>query len=486
VHIVVVTHPFLGFEALYINGQRRANNTNVTTLLTSVSTNLALIGKSLYDVGGVGGYPTNQPYMNATIDEFRIYQGALTNAQIAIDAATGPNTIVTNPGALTSTKLVVNSNMVFGTDQLIQFLGTFASSSVSNVNLFGYTNCTITIGDTNVLTTNALQGSIRGNGTGVSTITVAGGGFTNTATISVAAANGPYLALLHRYSFNGDATDSVGGANGTLMGTASIAGGALVLPGGTNGTAFCDLPNGIISSLSNATFEAWYKKTANLGWQRLFDFGSSAGAEGTSSTGVTYIFLTTDFNAAPGVRFAYTTNSNTAENPVLSAPANGAGSSTNTTNHVVVTFDRGNNASALYVNGAVQATGATPLPLSAINDVNVWLGHSQWSGDSDFAGSIYEFRIYGGTLSASEIAVAAAGGPDGAPPIPAITVATNSGGNITLTWPSYALRYGLQARDSLTSGSWTNITPFAPITTNNTRRVTLPVTGTSKYFRLSD
>jgi hypothetical protein len=65
-------------------------------------------------------------------------------------------------------------------------------------------------------------------------------------------------------------------------------------------------------------------------------------------------------------------------------------------------------------------------------------------------------------------------------------VATNSGGNLTLTWPSYALRYALQARDSLTSGSWTNVTPFAPVTTNNIRRVTVPLTGSSKYFRLTD
>jgi hypothetical protein len=486
VHLAIVTHPFLGFESVYVNGQLRAINTNVTTLLSSVSSNFALIGKSLWDVGGVGGYPTNQPFLNASIDEFRIYQGALTNAQIALDAATGPNTIVTNPGALTSVKLIVNSNMVFNNDQLVQFLGTFASSSVSNVNLFGYTNCTVISSDTNVISTNTLQGSVHGNGTGVATITVAGGGFTNTATITVAAANGPFLALRHRYSFNGDAKDSAGTADGTLMGTASIAGGALVLPGGNNGTAYLDLPNGIISSLTNATFESWSRKTANAGWQRIFDFGSSSGAEGTAATGVTYIFLTTDVGGTPQVRFAYTTNSNGAEAPVLNGAANGAGSATNNTNHIVVTFNTANNASALFINGTSVATGTTPLPLSGLNDINNWLGRSQWAGDPDFGGTIQEFRIYEGILSPTEIAVSSAAGPDGAPPIPSITVGTNSGGNLTLTWPSYALRYALQARDSLTSGSWTNVTPFAPVTTNNIRRVTVPLTGSSKYFRLTD
>ena len=38
-------------------------------------------------------------------------------------------------------------------------------------------------------------------------------------------------ALIHRYSFTSDANDSVGTANGTLMGSATITGNAVVLDG---------------------------------------------------------------------------------------------------------------------------------------------------------------------------------------------------------------------------------------------------------------
>ena len=37
--------------------------------------------------------------------------------------------------------------------------------------------------------------------------------------------------LTHRYNFNSDARDSVGGADGVLQGGASVSGGALVLDG---------------------------------------------------------------------------------------------------------------------------------------------------------------------------------------------------------------------------------------------------------------
>jgi len=48
--------------------------------------------------------------------------------------------------------------------------------------------------------------------------------------LSVAVLAGP--TLMHRWSFNGDTTDSVGGANATLVGTAVIANNQLQLPGG--------------------------------------------------------------------------------------------------------------------------------------------------------------------------------------------------------------------------------------------------------------
>ncbi|MFP6885596.1 MAG: hypothetical protein VCA40_14265, partial [Roseibacillus sp.] len=94
--------------------------------------------------------------------------------------------------------------------------------------------------------------------------------------------------LIHRWSFDEPAgnaidgatfADSVGGADGAVRGDgANFTGTGLDLPGGDslNGrAAYGDLPNGLISSLTDATFEGWVTVSSSNGggWTRFFDFG---------------------------------------------------------------------------------------------------------------------------------------------------------------------------------------------------------------------
>jgi hypothetical protein len=54
-----------------------------------------------------------------------------------------------------------------------------------------------------------------------------------------------------------------------------------VLSGGSSNTApYGDLPNGLISGLTDVTIEAWYTLNGTNNWQRVFDFGSSDGGAG--------------------------------------------------------------------------------------------------------------------------------------------------------------------------------------------------------------
>ena len=104
-------------------------------------------------------------------------------------------------------------------------------------------------------------------------------------------------ALKHRYSFNegvaADASnrtiiDSVSGRNGVVLGAGSSASaGQLTLPGGASATqAYVDLPNGIVSSLTDATFEGWYTIDTAQAWGRVFDFGSTLGPGGPGTPGI--------------------------------------------------------------------------------------------------------------------------------------------------------------------------------------------------------
>jgi len=65
----------------------------------------------------------------------------------------------------------------------------------------------------------------------------------------------------------------------------------------------------------------------------------------------------------------------------------------------------------LFMNGVEQ--GRTPLaePLSGIEDVNNWLGRSQFAVDTRFGGSFLEFRIYDQALTQLQLIDSVAFGP---------------------------------------------------------------------------
>jgi hypothetical protein len=202
-------------------------------------------------------------------------------------------------------------------------------------------------------------------------------------------------AIIHRWSFEGNANDSVGTASGTLMGGATIAGGALTLAGGTSGQ-YLDLPNGLVSKLTNATLEAWVTWTGSSGgmWQRVFDFGSSTMAEGQAGDGNKYLFLSTS-----NFRACYTSAMPPSE---VFADSPG-GFPTSGVAHVAVVVNDAANTLNLYLDGNSVGGTALDLPLSAINDVNNWLGRSQFAADEYFAGTISEFRIYDAALTGPQL-----------------------------------------------------------------------------------
>jgi len=174
--------------------------------------------------------------------------------------------------------------------------------------------------------------------------------------------------LVHRYRFEGSGStvlDSVGTAHGTTVG-ASLSGSGKVGLSGTN--QYVDLPDGILSSLSNATLEAW------LNWQT-----ASFSAEALDTTSVL---------------------------PTSADPAQGT--------QVVLVASTTRGSLELYLDGA--RIGSTPagqdIDLSAITDLNNWLGRSQYSGDPGFRGEFLDFRIYGSALTSEQVSQSFALGAD--------------------------------------------------------------------------
>jgi hypothetical protein len=224
--------------------------------------------------------------------------------------------------------------------------------------------------------------------------------------------------LAHRYDFEGSGTtvtDRVGTAHGTVQGASlsQVDGkGAVVLGGGTAG-AYVNLPNGLLSSLSSATLEAWVTWSGGNPWQRIFDFGDSSAAspEDTPANGKTYLFLTPLTDEASGgiLRAVYSLSGGAA---AAETRVEGLASLPQTLSQVAVVVDAVNGKLRLFVAG--QSVGEQPFTgsLSQIKDVNAWLGRSQYAVDDELAATFHDFRIYAAALSAPQIATSFAAGPD--------------------------------------------------------------------------
>jgi hypothetical protein len=85
-HLVAIYDPPDSSLALYTNGILAAVNNAVTVPLSSVSSVLNYIGRSLYTV---------DPYPDLNLDEFRIYNGVLDVDEIAATQILGPNQLLT-------------------------------------------------------------------------------------------------------------------------------------------------------------------------------------------------------------------------------------------------------------------------------------------------------------------------------------------------------------------------------------------------------
>jgi hypothetical protein len=88
------------------------------------------------------------------------------------------------------------------------------------------------------------------------------------------------------------------------------------------------------------------------------------------------------------------------------------GMPTNTAVHVAVVVDATNGVMTLYRDGAMEGAVAFHESFSELNDINNWLGRSQYISNDAFGGTIDEFRIYGAALSLAQIQASHAAGPN--------------------------------------------------------------------------
>lgn len=84
VHVVCIIDPAVNYTAIYVDGELVKQQTASTSALSTVGKSWSFLGRSLF---------SSDPYLNADIDEFRIYDDRLTAAEIADNYAAGPDMV---------------------------------------------------------------------------------------------------------------------------------------------------------------------------------------------------------------------------------------------------------------------------------------------------------------------------------------------------------------------------------------------------------
>lgn len=210
--------------------------------------------------------------------------------------------------------------------------------------------------------------------------------------------------LVHRWSFNGDLTDSVGGQTASKVGSVTSTGTQYRLAGGSRGTSYISLGSDVlVSSANSATIEIWATRNAVQKWARIFDFGNDTKH---------YIMWAWNNDTSSSDAFSYNDNSNystcstgtdNTEYCFVVRIINVSGGNAN------VNFRRYNASTGVLV--GENSMTMNSYNLSNMAQGNCWLGHSQWS-DNDASASYNEVRIWDRALGEDEIIAHVKDGPD--------------------------------------------------------------------------
>jgi|GEM_PF-215564 len=385
---------------MYLNGEPVASSTGFNKRPSDLGiTNNNFLGK---------GQKSDDPMLRGTIDDFRIYNAALSDAEISemvgdlVPPTPTTITSVTGDGQQVSLNWA-ESLKVTSYNVKRSAVSDGPYTTIGSVTGTSFSDTTLTDDEVYYY----VVSSVNDNGESANS---------NEVKSSVSGKSG----LWKMDETSGTvAADSWADGDGTLHGDATwsdgIADNSVLLDGSSDYVA---LPIGLMKNIDDFTIATWVRLDEVSTWSRIFDFGT----ENNNS-----MFLTPRTSTSgEGIRFAIKTTSGY---PKLSY---NYAWTPDTWTHIAVTLS--DNTATMYINGEAVASSTefTKRPSDLGNTTNNYLGKGQNAPDPYLKGSIDEFKIYNRALSGTEISDMVG---DLLPPTPTtITSVTGDTQKVSLTW----------------------------------------------------
>ncbi|MCB9670187.1 MAG: LamG domain-containing protein [Alphaproteobacteria bacterium] len=215
--------------------------------------------------------------------------------------------------------------------------------------------------------------------------------------IALQAALATDVGVRARYPFDNSRNDAVNSFNASETGvsystTRKCGTHSADLDGSSD---YFTLPDSLKSTMNSWTVSIWFRPDSGTqSWERVWDFGDTDGSAGG--------FMVEARNGRTGGTAA-TIHRNSSSNADISCGSSPA--SSGNWHHAAFVF-QDNVGSRFYLDGQLCGTDAwwgKTLADFANNDLQMYVGRSNWSGDPDFDGRVDELRIYDRALSDGEV-----------------------------------------------------------------------------------